>query len=121
MAHDGAVILCEEADRFGLRYLLGRGGVTLKPPGFATGTPFWMQPETLDAIVGDVERLARRYHDPDPFSFRRVVMAPRTPTYGVRSGELRQLARPARPLGPPPPSHLSANPDYTTHPPAPFS
>ncbi len=115
MAYDGAAILFEEAERFGIRYLLGRGGVTLKPPGFATDTPFWMQPETLDAIVGDVERLARRYHDPDPFSFRRVVMAPRTPTYGVRSGELRELARAARRLGLRLHSHLSENLDYITY------
>src|SRR5260370_35431646 len=115
MAHDGAVILCEEADRFGLRYLLGRGGVTLKPPGFATGTPFWMQPETLDAIVGDVERLARRYHDPDPFSFRRVVMAPRTPTYGVRTGDRGDPARPPRRLGLRRHSPLSRNLYHTPH------
>src|SRR5258708_32750599 len=112
MAYGGDAMLIEEAERFGLRYLLGRGGVTPKPPGFATGTPYWMQPETLDAIVGDVERLARRYHDPDPFSFRRVVMAPRTPTYGVRSGELRELARAALPLGLRRASHPSDDPDY---------
>jgi cytosine/adenosine deaminase-related metal-dependent hydrolase len=112
IAFDGAAVLFEEAARLGVRFVLCRGGMTLKAPGYEVDTPPWMMPEKVDDIIDDVERLAKRYHDPDDHAFRRVVMAPTTPTYRVRPEELLQLARAARRLGLRMHSHLSENIDY---------
>jgi 8-oxoguanine deaminase len=114
IAYDGAAILFEEAERLGVRFVLCRGGMTVPAPGYDVQIPTWMVPETADSIVADVERLVGRYHDPSELAFRRVVMAPTTPTFRVRREELKPLARAARRLGIRMHSHLSENVDYLT-------
>jgi len=41
---DGAAVLFEEAERLGVRFVLCRGGMTLKAPGYEVDTPPWMMP-----------------------------------------------------------------------------
>ncbi|MBC7781780.1 MAG: amidohydrolase family protein [Proteobacteria bacterium] len=112
IAFDGARILFEVAERLGVRFVLCRGGMTRPQPGFETDIPRELRPESVGAIIDDVAGLVHRYHDPDPLSMRRVVMAPTTPTYRVRPEELREMARAARSLGIRLHTHLSENLDY---------
>lgn len=112
MPYDGARILFDVAEEMGVRFVLCRGGNTRVPPGFDGKTPAYLQPETMDDIVADVESLVSRYHDPGPFAMRRVVLAPTTLTYGSRREELPQFARAARKLGIRMHSHMSENMDY---------
>lgn len=112
--YDGPAILFEEAERLGVRFVLGRGGTTLAAPEFGGAAP-WLAPETADAMIADVERLAARYQDPSPLAFRRVVMAPTSPHFRVRPEELPEFARAARRLGLRMHTHLSENLDYLTH------
>ncbi len=109
---DGARILFDVAEELGVRFALCRGGMTKSQPGFEDNTPPELRPESVEAIITDVERLVRHYHDPDPFSMRRVVMAPTTPTYRVRPDDLREMARAARRMGIKLHTHLSENLDY---------
>jgi cytosine/adenosine deaminase-related metal-dependent hydrolase len=110
--YDGARILFDVADRLGVRFVLCRGGMTRPQPGFEVDIPLELQPESAEHIIDDVAGLVQRYHDPDPLSMRRVVMAPTTPTYRVRPEELREMARAARRLGIRLHTHLSENLDY---------
>lgn len=112
IGHDGAQILFSVADRLGVRFALCRGGMTRPQPGFEHDTPPELRPESVDDIIGDVERLVARFHDPAPHSMRRVVMAPTTPTYRVRPEELTMMARAARAMGLRLHTHLSENQDY---------
>ncbi|MGH8682457.1 MAG: amidohydrolase family protein [Burkholderiales bacterium] len=111
MGYDPAQILFDLAQRLGIRFVLCRGGATLQR-AFETNDPNATRPETLDTIVGDVERLVGTYHDPGPEALRRVVMAPATPTWSVRPEELKLMARAARRLGIRLHSHLSETADY---------
>jgi len=111
IGYDPGALLFDLAGRFGVRFVLCRGGATLARP-FDAGDPTAPRPESLDAIVDDVERLVGAYHDPGPESMRRVAMAPATPTFSVRPDELKPLARAARALGIRLHSHLSETADY---------
>ena len=111
MGYDPAKILFDLAQRLGIRFVLCRGGATLQR-AFELNDPNAIKPETLDAIVGDVERLVGTYHDPGPEAMRRVVMAPATPTWSVRPEELKPMAQAARRLGIRLHSHLSETADY---------
>lgn len=113
MGYDPAQILFGLAQRFGIRFVLCRGGATLQRP-FEANDPNAVKPETLDTIVGDLERLAGTYHDPGPEAMRRVVMAPSTPTWSLRPEELKPAAQAARRLGLRLHSHLSETADYVT-------
>jgi cytosine/adenosine deaminase-related metal-dependent hydrolase len=79
---------------------------------FEANDPNAVPPETLDAIVGDVERLVGAYHDPGPEAMRRVVLAPATPTWSLRPEELKPAVRAARKLGIRVHTHLSETADY---------
>jgi len=107
--YDPAKILFDLAARFGLRFVLCRGGATLKRPFESADSP---EPENLDLILTDVERLTRIYHDPGPESMRRVVLAPPTPNFSIRPEELKPMARAARRLGIRLHTHLSETADY---------
>jgi cytosine/adenosine deaminase-related metal-dependent hydrolase len=107
--YDPAKVLFDVAERFGVRLVLCRGGATLKR-GFEP--PNAPAPETLDAIVQDVERLTAKYHDSGPEALRRVVMAPPTPNFSMRPEELKPMAQAARKLGIRLHTHLSETADY---------
>lgn len=111
MPYDGSAILFEEAAKLGLRFVLCRGGGTLsRQPG--QELPPASRPETLDAYLQDMRRLAREFHDPAPDAMRRVVMAPTTPPHSMRPEEMRETARVARELGLRLHSHLSETVHY---------
>ena len=107
--YDPAKVLFDLAARFGLRFVLCRGGATLKRPFEAADAP---EPETLDTIIGDIERLTAKYHDAGPEAMRRVVLAPPTPNFSMRPEELKPMARAARKLGIRLHTHLSETADY---------
>lgn len=111
---DPADVLFETAQRFGIRFLFGRGGAT-------TGRKFdgdSMAPlpiETLQTMIDSVAATAKRWHDPAPNSLRRVAFAPTTPTFSLRPGELSEVRAAQRAMGLRLHSHLSENMDYVTH------
>ncbi len=107
--YDPAKVLFDLAGRFGMRLVLCRGGATVRRPFEDSSSP---EPESLDGIVSDVERLASAYHDAGPEAMRRVVMAPPTPNFSIRPEELKPMAQAARRLGIRMHSHLSETADY---------
>jgi 8-oxoguanine deaminase len=111
MPFDASAILFDEADRFGLRFVLCRGGATLTRQ-LEANLPLALRPETLDAYLVDLERLAVEFHDPAADAFRRVVAAPTTPLFSMRPAELRETAQTARRLGLRLHSHLSETVSY---------
>ena len=111
MSFDASAILFDEADRLGLRFVLCRGGATLTRQ-LEAGLPLALRPETLDAYLADLERLATTYHDPAPDALRRVVAAPTTPLFAMRPAELSDTVHTARRLGLRLHSHLSETVHY---------
>jgi len=111
MPFDTSEILFEEAERLGLRFVLCRGTAT-RTRQLEADLPSALRPETLDGFLADMERLARRFHDPSPAALRRVVMAPTTPLYSAAPEELREIAVAARAMGLRLHSHLSETVGY---------
>lgn len=111
MPFDGSAILFDEADNLGLRFVLLRGGAT-QTRQLEAELPTALRPETLDAYIADIERLARQYHDASPRSMRRIVMAPTTVLYSISPAEMRATAAVARRLGLRLHSHLSETVSY---------
>lgn len=105
-----ADVLFATAERLGIRFALCRGGATepSRHPSYAKT----MVPETLEAMLADIEHLVSRYHQPADDAMRRVVLAPTTPTFSVSPDNLRELARSARAMGIRLHSHLSETTDY---------
>ncbi|KZE34819.1 amidohydrolase family protein [Crenobacter luteus] len=104
--------LFEVADEFGMRFVLCRGGAlesASSHPGFSRTA---LQPETLDAMLSDVERLKARYHQSVPDAMRRVVFAPTTPTFSLPPALLAEVSRAARAMGLRLHSHLSETDNY---------
>jgi hydroxyatrazine ethylaminohydrolase len=67
----------EAAGLMGLRYHAGRGCNTL-PRSEGSTIPDEML-ETTDGFIADCDRLVSTYHDPNPFSMNRIVVAPCQP------------------------------------------
>ena len=67
----------EAAQQIGMRFHAGRGANTLsrRDGGVVPDTLV----ETPERFLRDCDRLISRYHDPDPFAMRRVVIAPCQP------------------------------------------
>lgn len=114
MGYDASAALFDEAEKLGLRFMLLRGGATQTRDAEA-GAPAHLRPETLDAMLADVERTAHRFHRGEPRARTRVAMAPTTITISLRTGELREVARAARALGLPLHSHMSETVSYIEH------
>jgi 8-oxoguanine deaminase len=105
-------LLFEEAAAFGMRFVLCRGGALQAAgdhPGFSKVA---LKPETLDQMLGDIERLKARYHDASADSMRRVVVAPTTPTFSLPPELLPEVARAARGMGLRLHTHLSETTRY---------
>lgn len=111
MPFDTSEILFEEAERLGLRFVLCRGTAT-RTRQLEAELPSALRPESLDAFLTDMQRLARRFHDPAPTSMRRVVMAPTTPLYSAAPEEMGEIAKAARAMGLRLHSHLSETVGY---------
>lgn len=79
-AHAGKRIIdrqFEAAELLGMRFHAGRGTNSL-PKSKGSTVPDEMC-ESTDEFIDDCERLIDLYHDPKPFSMRRVVVAPCQP------------------------------------------
>ena len=105
-------MLFDVADEFGMRFVLCRGGAiesASSHPGFSKTA---LQPETLDQMLADIERLKHRYHDDAPDAMRRVVVAPTTPTFSLPPALLVELAHVARGMRLRMHTHLSETDNY---------
>jgi 8-oxoguanine deaminase len=111
MPFDSSAILFEEAEKLGLRFVLLRGGAT-QTRQLEAELPTALRPETLDAYIADIERLAAQYHDASPRAMQRVVMAPTTVLYSISPAQMRETAAVARRLGLRLHSHLSETVGY---------
>jgi len=108
---DPVELLFETAGQFGVRFVLCRGGAT-RGRTFDGDNTTPLPTETLDQMLQEVGKAARRWNDPAPNAMRRIVMAPTTPTFSLADGELKEIAACARGLGLRLHSHLSENTDY---------
>jgi cytosine/adenosine deaminase-related metal-dependent hydrolase len=111
MGFDGSAVLFEVAERFGVRFVLMRGGAT-RVRDIDVNPPPEARPETLDGMLASVEGDVRRFHQTDGDAMRKVVLAPTTPTWSVHPHELPQFAAAARKMGIGLHSHLSESLDY---------
>jgi 8-oxoguanine deaminase len=98
ISFDPAQIIFEEAERFGIRMVLCRGGMTVASQEVET-LPAALRPENIDAFIEHTAKLAHSYHDASDFAFRRIVVAPTLLTSRVRREDLSKLAEAARALG----------------------
>lgn len=86
----------EAAELLGIRMYASRGSMDLsKKDG---GLPPDSVVQTVDQILSDCRTVVEKYHDPAPFSMRRVALAPCSP-FSVSEELLRQSAPLARDLG----------------------
>lgn len=111
---DPSTILCETAERFGIRFMLGRGGAT-KARAFDASDIVPLPTESYDAMVQAVESDVARWHDPSPDAMTKVAFAPTTPTYSLLEGELKEIAQATRTMGVKLHSHLSENQGYVDY------
>lgn len=98
IAFDSAKIVFEEAQRFGVRMVLCRGGMTVAMQKTEELPPA-LRPEGIDAFIDHTAELAQTYNDASEFAFRRIVVAPTLLTSRVRREDLAKLAEAARALG----------------------
>lgn len=96
--YDPAEVLVETAARFGLRFVLGRGGLTTGRPWHGSDLPP-APVEPLDRMLAGVETAARRWHDPSGSAMTKVAATPVTTLFNLREGEVREVAQAARALG----------------------
>lgn len=113
--YDPAKVLFEEANRFGVRFLLARGGNTKGREYFDDPSlpPAFKEP--LQDFLDNVAAAVAKWHDPDPFAMTRVAMAPTTPIFNLEPEELPIFAASARDLGIRIHSHLSENRTYVDY------
>lgn len=84
------------ADLLGMRFHASRGSMDLSEKD--GGLPPDSVVQTVDEILKDSAAAIERYHDPRPFSMRRVALAPCSP-FSVSAELLRQSAILARQYG----------------------
>ncbi|MEM7258371.1 MAG: amidohydrolase family protein, partial [Pseudomonadota bacterium] len=113
--YDPAEILFTEAAKFGVRFLLARGGNTKGreyfddpslPPAFK---------ETLPDFIQSTTDIAGKWHDPSDLAMTRVAIAPTTPIFNLEPNELPVFAEAARSMGLRLHSHLSENHTYVQY------
>ena len=111
MPFDPSDILFSEGEALGMRIVLCRGGAT-QTRGIEKDLPKALRPEDFDHYMSDIERLVGRYHDPEPTSMQRVVMAPTTLLHSAPAAQIREMAKLARSAGIRLHSHLSETVGY---------
>ncbi len=111
MRFDASEILFDVADRLGVRFMLLRGAAT-RTRAVEGQAGDAHRPETIDAIIADMERLAGKFNDAGPRPRHRVAMAPTTPTFSLNPAELKPLAAAARRMGLRMHTHLSETVAY---------
>lgn len=111
---DPSTTLCETAQRFGVRFMLGRGGAT-KARSFDAPDIIPLPTESYGAMLQAVEADVQRWHDPSPDAMIKVAFAPTTPTYSLLEGELKEIAQATRAMGVRLHSHLSENHGYVDY------
>jgi cytosine/adenosine deaminase-related metal-dependent hydrolase len=109
--YDPAQVLVETAARFGVRFVLGRGGLTCGRPWHPSDLPP-APVETLETLLAGVESAATRWHDPSPMAMTRVAVTPVTTVFNLEPGEVREIAQVARRHGLRMHTHLSENWTY---------
>ncbi|MES2257682.1 MAG: amidohydrolase family protein [Pseudomonadota bacterium] len=111
MSYDASSALFDEANKLGVRFMLQRGGGTVTRKLEANDANY-VEPETLDGMLSDVERVASRFHQRGPRPRTRVTLAPTTATVSVPRDQLKTIARAARGMGIPLHSHMSETVSY---------
>lgn len=113
--YDPAEVLFQTAARFGVRFLLARGGNTKGRAYFDDPSlpPAFKEP--LDGFIASIEAAARRWHDRSDLAMTRMAMAPTTPIFNLEPEELPILAETARANGLRIHSHLSENRTYVDY------
>lgn len=112
--YDPCEVLFETAGRFGVRFLLARGGAT-KARKFDGDDITPLPTEPLEVMIDRIGAAAKRWHDPSPHAMRRIAFAPTTPTFSLFEEELKPAAAAARAMGLRLHTHLSENMDYVDH------
>ncbi len=108
--YDPAEVLFEEAARFGLRFVLARGGMA-RGRDFGPRVPA-APVESVSRFLDGVAQAATRWHDASPLAMTRVACAPTTPNFNFPPEALPEIAQEARRLGLRLHAHLSENTAY---------
>lgn len=113
--YDPAEVVFDEAAKFGVRFLLARGGNTKGREYFDDPSlpPAFKEP--LRDFIDSVGAAASRWHDPSPDAMTRMAMAPTTPIFNLEPDELPTFAEAARDMGIRLHSHLSENQTYVDY------
>lgn len=114
--HDHAEGLLERqfaaAETLGIRMYASRGSMDLSRKD--GGLPPDSVVQTVDQILDDCRTVVEKFHDPAPYSMRRVALAPCSP-FSVSEELLRQSAILARDLGVRLHTHLCETKDEETY------
>ncbi|WP_380054287.1 amidohydrolase family protein [Falsihalocynthiibacter sp. SS001] len=108
--YDPAEVLFEEAARFGIRFVLARGGMS-RGRDFGAEVPA-APVESVPVFLQGIETAAKRWNDPSPDAMTRVACAPTTPNFNFAPETLPEIAQEARHMGVRLHAHLSENTAY---------
>jgi cytosine/adenosine deaminase-related metal-dependent hydrolase len=114
-SYDPTEVLFTEAARFGVRFLLARGGSTKGRDYFDDPSLPPVFKEQTQTFIDRVQADAARWHDPSDFAMTRMAMAPTTPIFNLDPDELPLFAEAARDFGLRIHSHLSENTTYVRY------
>lgn len=114
MPYDASAALFDEAEKLGVRFMLHRGAATVTRKLEANDRNY-LEPETLDGIIAEVERTAARFHQNGPRPRTRVAMAPTTVNVSLKREEAKLIARAARSMGIPLHTHMSESVTFYEH------
>ncbi len=86
----------EAAQETGIRFAPTRGAMTRGRSN--GGLPPDEVVQKVDEVIKDMERVIDKYHNPEPFSMKRVILAPCSP-FSVEEDGMRETAKLARDKG----------------------